>query len=901
MIEAATARKPTMKLVPFTRTAIATALATTFVSGALHAVTPLGGEFMVSTPAQPDQNLNYGTTSVATTPSGNFVVIYRGGLNPGTPYIYGRRYNAAGGALGGQFVLNSINGNVFGTAVALDPDGDFVAVWATGGADGSSYGIYARRYDAAGVAQGPEFKVNTFTAGNQFIPSVAMDAAGNFVIAWTSAGQDGSGDGVFAQRFDASGAPQGDEFRVNTYTTGNQRSSAVAMDADGDFVVAWSSYGQDGSNDGVYFRRYNAAGVVQGLETRANTFTSGSQAGPSAAMEADGDFVIVWSSFTQDGSAQGVYGQRYTAAGGVAGGEFRANTYTTDSQTSPKVAMDADGDFVVAWQSQNQDGNGYGVYAQQYEGAGGPVGNEFRLNNITNGHQLAPSVALDADGDLVAGWQNDNSLGGIVNAYARRFRRDEAVDLDATLTANRSSALVGDTIAYSVTLSNLTPPSFQTGVEVIDAAIGSAVGARLSLVLPSGATVASPPALSVPGSCANRSTGYVCQPASPLQAGQQAQVSYALAATTPGTLTSGASALTQSLDDNAGNNSDSSSVVVSCNPGTIQLSATSFTAGEAAANLTVTATRSGGSCGAASVQYDTVGGSAVPGLDFTDVTGTLSWTDGESGDQSFTVPLLGDSLDEISEKFTAILGTPVGAQLGSPSKASGIISDDDASPRINFTAPQQTVAEPGALATATVQLSEISGRNVTVNLARSGTATADSDYYSATKLTIPAGQRSVSFDIEVADDDTQEGTEFASLALSGPVGATLGSIKTHTLYISDDEPAPVIPTVSFTGATTSGTEAQTRTATVTLSQASTVTVTVPFSVSGTATKDVDYTLNRNGTMTFAPGVTQLGIVSTPVNDAVDEPDETLVLTLGTPVNGTLGTPTAHTRTIVDDD
>jgi hypothetical protein len=61
----------------------------------------------------------------------------------------------------------------------------------------------------------------------------------------------------------ATGQPvaAGTEFLVNTYTTGSQSSPSIAMDSDGDFVIAWTSYGQDGSYVGVYAQRYNSSGV----------------------------------------------------------------------------------------------------------------------------------------------------------------------------------------------------------------------------------------------------------------------------------------------------------------------------------------------------------------------------------------------------------------------------------------------------------------------------------------------------------------------------------------------------------------------------------------------------------------------------------------------------------------
>src|SRR5205814_2644888 len=121
-----------------------------------------------------------------------------------------------------------------------------------------------------------------------------MSAAGDFVIAWQSNGQDGSNTGVYAQRYSAAGVPQGGEFRVNTYTTNIQTYPAVGMDAVGDFAVAWDSLGQDGSGDGAYAQRYGATGQSLGAEFQVNTFTAGDQSLPAVGMGAAGDFVVAW-------------------------------------------------------------------------------------------------------------------------------------------------------------------------------------------------------------------------------------------------------------------------------------------------------------------------------------------------------------------------------------------------------------------------------------------------------------------------------------------------------------------------------------------------------------------------------------------------------------------------------
>jgi hypothetical protein len=129
---------------------------------------------------------------------------------------------------------------------------------------------------------------------------------------WTS-NQDGDYLGVFGQRYDASGTAQGGEFQVNSYTTSIQVQAAVASNANGEFVVVWSSYLQDGSSLGIFGQRYDASGAVQGAEFQVNSSTAESQSAPSVASDADGDFVVVWGG-PGDGSSFGIFGQRFASA-----------------------------------------------------------------------------------------------------------------------------------------------------------------------------------------------------------------------------------------------------------------------------------------------------------------------------------------------------------------------------------------------------------------------------------------------------------------------------------------------------------------------------------------------------------------------------------------------------------
>ena len=194
-----------------------------------------------------------------------------------------------------------------------------------------------------------------------------MDWSGDFVITWSNYDPT-NGLNIYAQRYDTSGTPQGSNFKVNTNTSGRQIAPAVAMDGGGDFVIAWTGYNTDGgaSDYNVYAQRYNAAGSTVGSEFRVNSYTTNLQRLQTLAFDAAGDFLIVWSSNVQDGSSYGVFGQFYKSDG-TGTGEFQINTFTTSTQWRQVVASDYDGNFVVTWNSNGQDGNNYGVFARPIE------------------------------------------------------------------------------------------------------------------------------------------------------------------------------------------------------------------------------------------------------------------------------------------------------------------------------------------------------------------------------------------------------------------------------------------------------------------------------------------------------------------------------------------------------
>jgi hypothetical protein len=386
---------------------------------AAAAQVPAGGEFRVNTYTTDQQSY----AAVAVDGAGRFIVVWtsdaRDGDNNG---VFGQRYDAAGDPQGLEFQVNTYTTSVQTLpAVAVDKAGNFVVVWQSKSQDGSSYGVFGQRYAAAGVPSGGEFQVNTYSTSYQYRAAVAMDAAGDFVVVWQSLDQDGDGYGIFARRYDAAGAPLGGELAVNSYTTGGQRNAAVGRDAGGSFVVVWQSFGQDGDGYGIFARRYDAAGTPLGSEFRVNTYTTEQQRYPALGVGLAGHFVVVWQSRNQDAGGYAVVGQRYDAAGAPQGSEFRVNTYTTGYQVRPAVAVDAGGNFVVVWQSNGQDGYGYGVFGRLFDAAGAPRGSEFQANTYTTSQQRYPAVAVDPVGNFVVVWESNDQDGSGKGVFGQRY------------------------------------------------------------------------------------------------------------------------------------------------------------------------------------------------------------------------------------------------------------------------------------------------------------------------------------------------------------------------------------------------------------------------------------------------------------------------------------------------
>lgn len=169
------------------------------------------------------------------------------------------------------------------------------------------------------------------------------------------------------------------------------------------------------------------ASTPRTAQLQVNTVIGSAQQQPEVATDADGNFVVVWESYASggdDASGRSIQGRLVTADGNPVGSDFQVNILTAGEQRSPAVAMSPSGAFVVVWASNHGGSSGFDIMAQRFAAGGARVGPELLVNSaFTGGDQLEPAVAMADNGDFVVIWRSPGGAGNDpgVSIQGRRF------------------------------------------------------------------------------------------------------------------------------------------------------------------------------------------------------------------------------------------------------------------------------------------------------------------------------------------------------------------------------------------------------------------------------------------------------------------------------------------------
>jgi hypothetical protein len=308
-------------------------------------------------------------------------------------------------------------------------------------------------YAPAGIsAAEPPFAVNAGTTGDQIAPSIVALSEGGFVVAWTSFAQDGDGYGAFMRVFDTDGAPVTGDVRVNDVTLGDQILPTVAGLSDGSFAVTWASFGEDGDGFGVYGQLYGAGGAPRGTNFRVNDTSSGFQVAPAVAALDDGGFVVAWES-NQNGFDFDIYAKRYGADGEPLAPERRVHEASANDEVAATVTALYDGGYVIGWREQHEMPQGDDVYARAFSATDVPQGGEFQVSNTRAGTQAGLTLAPRADGGFLAVWAGERSGGGGLDVFAQAYDANLLPLGDGSTLADRriNTTTSGDQVAPQLT------------------------------------------------------------------------------------------------------------------------------------------------------------------------------------------------------------------------------------------------------------------------------------------------------------------------------------------------------------------------------------------------------------------------------------------------------------------
>jgi hypothetical protein len=363
------------------------------------------------------QNINstyysFNDQQIASLSNGNYIAVwleYQGTSGGYSQFgIFGQIYNPQGETVVSKFSIRSFSYSTYssddpptGVSVSSLMNG-FVVTWDQ---QGTRRDIYGQRYNNLGAQIGSQFQINTYIQDYQEDSSVIGLKDNSFVVIWRSSNQDGSSYGVYGQRFNSDGNKIGSEFRINTYTNNEQYNPSITSLAGGGFIVVWESINQYNGVSGISAQIFDQNSQSVAQEFRVGTTTNKTQSQPAVASFSDGSFIVTWTS--SDDSSNGIFAQRFYANGQSTAQEFLVNTETLSSQTEPAVTVLENDGFLITWSSN--DGNGYGIWGQQYNSQSEPIGHEFLVNNSTYGTQSKSQLVTLEDGTVVAMWKYNHS------------------------------------------------------------------------------------------------------------------------------------------------------------------------------------------------------------------------------------------------------------------------------------------------------------------------------------------------------------------------------------------------------------------------------------------------------------------------------------------------------------
>jgi hypothetical protein len=300
-------------------------------------------------------------------------------------------------------------GGVNAARIAMNPNGQAVAVWVQG--DGTRANIWANHFNPATSAWASAQLIETDNIGNAYAPQVAVNASGNAIAVWQQS--DGTRENIWANRYVGATGTWIGATLIETSNLGDATAAHLAFDTSGNAIAVWQQ--SDGTRNNIWANRYNATTGLWAMATLIETDNAGDAFTPRIAFGASGNAVAVWTQ--SDGTHNNGWANRYSGTAGTWGAAELIETDNAGSAAGANVAVDASDNALAVW--DQRDGTRPNIWANRYSASSGTWGTAKLLETDNAGDAYNPSLAMDASGNAMTVWYQSD--GTRYNIWTSRF------------------------------------------------------------------------------------------------------------------------------------------------------------------------------------------------------------------------------------------------------------------------------------------------------------------------------------------------------------------------------------------------------------------------------------------------------------------------------------------------
>ncbi|PKL36451.1 hypothetical protein CVV38_00910 [Candidatus Peregrinibacteria bacterium HGW-Peregrinibacteria-1] len=384
--------------------------------------------------------------------------------------VFSNTYSALTGTWGTAELLESSLGTAYGPQIAVDGDGNGIAIWLQ--YSGGRSDIYSARYTASTETWGAPELVETSDVGSAINPKIEFDSSNNGIAVWQQ--NNGVIDVIWANKYDAS-TGWGTAEVISATNIGNAASAEIDIDSNGNAIAVWhqNNNTEFDAVSSIYANRYVSSTGAWGTATAIES-GSGSASTPAISIDNSGNAMVVWTQ--HDGVAFSAHANKYTALSDSWGAEEVIESY--DGGTSNFVQVDYNGvNYVAVW--QQAVGPNYSIWANTYDGSS--WGDAEILEDFAGSAERAQLASYNSGSSIAIWSQISPSWVGTIysNTYAPL-----TIPTNVTATTNGQSSIILEWDAngnhqgtkyaiYSVTTEQVLATTTNTNYIVTGLAAGS--------------------------------------------------------------------------------------------------------------------------------------------------------------------------------------------------------------------------------------------------------------------------------------------------------------------------------------------------------------------------------------------------------------------------------------------